>query len=88
MLDVPEISEGHRYQTEWQNLRLVLEYRSEYWQVYVYDFRNCEVLYTAARLRIDAAQFAVCEFAVLHTFSAKHDLKLEVLAEMLSWKPH
>jgi len=76
-----------RYETEWEGLRLVIEKRPDYWQVFVYDPAACEVLYTADRMNIDSAKFAAVEFAATARFGASHDLKPEIVAAMLVWKP-
>ena len=33
------------------------------------------------------ARLAVLDFAAVHTFGPTHDLKLNLLAEMLVWEP-
>ena len=71
---------------EWEGLRLVITKRTEYWQAFVYDPVECEVLYTAERMDIDAAKFAAVEFAVTDRFGPSHDLQLEIVAAMLVWE--
>lgn len=86
MPEVPEITQGHRYQAEWEKVRLVLEYRFQYWQIFVYDFEHCEVLHTAERPTLVAAKFAACDFAVIYTFGTNYHLKAEVLVDLLLWE--
>ena len=81
------MAEVERQQTEWEGLRLVVEKRPDHWQAFVYDPDNCEVLYTAERPDVDRAKFAALDFAAVYTFGSAHDLKLEVLTEMLLWEP-
>jgi hypothetical protein len=44
------------------------------------------VLYTAERPDADTTKFAVLDFAAIHTFGPAHDLRLELLSEMLVWE--
>jgi hypothetical protein len=81
------MAEVERQQTEWEGLRLVVEKRPDHWQAFVYDPDNCEVLYTAERPDADRAKFVALDFAAVYTFGPDHDLKLEVLTEMLLWEP-
>jgi hypothetical protein len=81
------MAEVERQQTEWEGLRLVVEKRPDHWQAFVYDPDNCEVLYTAERPDAETAKLAVLDFAAVYTFGPAHDLKLEVLTEMLLWEP-
>jgi hypothetical protein len=81
------MAEAERQQTEWEGLRLTVERRPAHWQGFVFDPDECEVLYTAERPDAETAKFAVLDFAAVHTFGPGHDLKLEVLAEMLVWEP-
>lgn len=54
---------GHRYESEWEGLRLVVEKRTDHFQVFIYDPDECEVLYTCERTTLDAAKFAAVDFA-------------------------
>ena len=81
------MAEPERQQTEWDGLRLTVEKRPDQWQGFVYDPDECEVLYTAERPDADKAKFAVLDFAAVHRFGPAHDLKLELLAQMLVWEP-
>jgi hypothetical protein len=74
-----------RYETEWERLRLVVESRPEYWQLFVYDTENCEVLHTAQRISPDIAKIAAVEFAAAYRFGPQHDLEPEIISEMLIW---
>ena len=87
MRDLSDMAEGERLETEWEGLRLVVEKRPDHWQAFVYDPDTCEVLYTAERTTIDEAKFAALEFAAVHAFGPAHDLKLEILSQMLVWEP-
>jgi hypothetical protein len=82
-----EMVEWQRYQTEWENLRLVVEKRSNSWRFFVYDVENCEVLHTAERLTVDDAKSAAVGFAAVHAFGLDHRLKPELLGAMLLWEP-
>jgi hypothetical protein len=86
MPDVPEITQGQRYETEWEDLRLVIERRSEHWQAFVYDEEKCEILYAAERLTAEAAKLRALDFVLTHRYGPSHGLKPEVVAEMLVWK--
>jgi hypothetical protein len=46
------------------------------------------VLYVAKRMYCEAAKSAAVEFAVAHLYSTDHDLKPEVLSQMLVWEPN
>jgi hypothetical protein len=81
-----EMGDGLRYETEWEDLRLVVERYPEHWQAFVYDVQNCEVLYTAKRITAAAAQLTAVDFALAHQYGPRHDLVLEVVAEMLVWE--
>ena len=76
-----------RIETVWEGLRLVVEERPDGgdWQLFVYDEANCEVLYVAKRMDCEAAKSAAVEFAVAHLYTTDHDLKPEVLSQMLVW---
>ena len=76
MPEISGIAEGGRYEAEFEGLRLVVERRPDYWQLFVYDVENCEVLLTAQRPTGNAAQLAALEIALIHTFGPKHDLKI------------
>jgi hypothetical protein len=82
-------SMAHRIESVWDGLRLVVEERpdGEAWQLFVYDVENCEVLHTAKRMYCETAKSAAAEFAVAHLYSTDHDLKPEVLSQMLVWEP-
>jgi hypothetical protein len=58
----------------------------ETWQLFVYDEENCEVLYVALRISCEAAKNAAVEFAVAHLYTTDHDLKPEVMSQMLVWE--
>jgi hypothetical protein len=75
-----------RYETEWQNLRLVIELRPDHWQAFVYDAESCEVLYAAERMTAGAAKVTALDFALVHRHGPSHNLKPEVVAEMLVWE--
>jgi len=87
MAEASQIAENQRYETEWEELRLVVEMRPDHWQAFVYDVENCEVLHTAERPTADSAKLAALEFAVIHTFGPKHGLKLQIVVTMLIWEP-
>ena len=80
---------AHRIETVWEGLRLVVEERPEggLWQLFVYDVENCEVLHMANRTSCEDAKNAAVEFAVAHLYTPDHDLKPEVLSQMLLWEP-
>jgi hypothetical protein len=82
-------SMAHRTENAWERLRLVVEERPDRgdWQLFVYDVENCEVLHTAKRISCGEAKIAAVEFAVTHLYSTDHDLKPEVLSQMLVWEP-
>ena len=82
-------SRAHRIETVWEGLRLVVEERPEggLWQLFVYDVENCEVLHMANRTSCEDAKNAAAEFAVAHLYTTDHDLKPEVLSQMLLWEP-
>ena len=87
MPEISEIAENQHHETEWEELRLVVEKRPDHWQAFVYDVENCEVLHTVDRPTADAAKLAALEFAAIHTFGPKHGLKLQVVMTMLIWEP-
>jgi hypothetical protein len=64
---------GDRYETRWENLRLVLKQRQEYWQAFVYDVEQCEILYTAERMSMESAKLAAVDFAMAHWYGPKHN---------------
>jgi hypothetical protein len=76
-----------RYETEWIGFRLIVESRPDHFKAFVYDGEKCEVLYTAARLSLDAAKFAAVEFVAVTRFGPRHDLKPDVISTMLMWLP-
>jgi hypothetical protein len=57
-----------RYEAEFEGIRLIVEARPEHWQTFVYDPGECEVLYSAERMNIDAAKFAAVEFVAATRF--------------------
>jgi hypothetical protein len=71
---------------EWERMRLVIDARPEYWEVIVYDPTDCEVMYTAQRMTITSSKFAAIDFVSITRIGAHHDLKAEVIAEMLVWE--
>ena len=79
---------AHRIETVWEGLRLVVEERSDggLWHLFVYDEENCEVLYMAQHISCETAKNAAVKFAVAHLYSTDHDLKPEVLSQMLVWE--
>ena len=82
------MSFGDRYAAEWQNLKLVIQEQEHYWQSFVYDFENCDVLYTSKRRTIDSAKVAALDFVAAHCYGPGHDLNLNTIAEMLLWEPY
>jgi len=80
---------SHRIESVWEGLRLVVEERPDGgdWQLFVYDEENCEVLYMAQHISCETAKNAGVKFAVAHLYSTDHDLKPEVLSQMLVWEP-
>jgi hypothetical protein len=80
------MEDGQRYETEWEGLRLVIEERREYFQVFIYDPGKCEVLYTAECMSLVAAKFAAVDFVATASFGPSHGLKLEIVAAMLAWE--
>ena len=76
-----------RYEAEWEGLRLVVDVRPEHWQAFVYDPAQCEVVYRAERMSMESAKFAAVEFVAVSQFGPRHNLKAEVIAEMLAWEP-
>jgi hypothetical protein len=87
MPEASQIAENQRFETEWEELRLVVEERPDHWQAFVYDVANCEVLHPAEQPTADAARLAALEFAATHTCGSKHGLKLQVVVTMLIWEP-
>ena len=81
-------SRAHRIETVWEGLRLVVEEHPDGgdWKLFVYDEANCEVLYVGKRMSSEAAKNAAVEFAVAHLYTTDHDLKPEVLSQMLVWE--
>lgn len=39
-----KMSDGQRYETKWEGMRLVIDARPQHWQAFVYDIETCEVL--------------------------------------------
>ena len=78
----------HRIESMWEGLRLVVEESPDGgdWLLFVYDEENCEVLHVAKHISCEAAKHAAVEFAVAHLYSTDHDLKPEVLSQMLVWE--
>ena len=83
MPDVPEITKGQRYETEWEDFRLVIERRSERWQAFVYDAEKFEILYAANRLTAEAAKLTALDFVLTDRYGPGHGLKSEVVTAML-----
>jgi hypothetical protein len=81
-------SMANRIESAWEGLRLVVEERPDggHWQLFVYDEDHCEVLYMAQRISCETAKSAAVEFAVAHLYSMDHDLKPEVMSQMLVWE--
>ena len=77
---------GQRYETEWDGLRIVIEERPKHFQVFIYDPGKCEVLYTAERMSLDAANFAAVDFLATTRFGASPGLMPEIVAAMLVWE--
>jgi len=82
-------SRAYRIETVWEGLRLVIEEHPDGgdWLLFVYDEENCEVIYVAKRMYCEAAKSAAVEFAVAHLYTTDHDLKPDVLSQMLVWEP-
>ena len=80
---------SQQVESVWDGLRLVVEERPDGgdWQLFVYDQENCEVLYMAQHISCETAKNAAVKFAVAHLYSTDHDLKPEVLSQMLVWEP-
>jgi hypothetical protein len=84
---IPPLGGLHRYETEWEGFRLVVEERPQlYWQAFVYDPRPA-VLYTAARMSLDASKTLTVEYVSAYVFGPGHNLKSEVVTAMLVWEP-
>ena len=81
------MTEPEHLEAEWEGFRLVVEDRLEHWQAFVYDPKNCEVLYTASRMSLGLAKLAAVEFIASHVFGPGHGLNLETIAVMLVWEP-
>jgi hypothetical protein len=77
---------NERYESEWEGMRLVIDARPDHWEVIVYDPTDCEVKYTAQRMTITSAKVAATDFVAITRFGTQHDLKAEVIAEMLVWE--
>ena len=80
------MDDGQRYETEWDGLRIVIEERPKHFQVFIYDPRKCEELYTAEQLSLDAAKLAAVDFVATARFAPRHGLKPEIVAAMLVWQ--
>jgi len=80
------MGDWRRYETEWEGLRIVIEVRPKHFQVFVYDPGECEVLYTAERMSLDAAKLAAVDFVATAHFGPRHALKPEIVAAMLDWE--
>ena len=80
------MGDRQRYETEWDGLRIVIEERPEHFQVFIYDPGECEVLYTAERMSIDAAKLAAVDWVATAHFGPSHDLKPGIVATMLVWE--
>jgi len=80
------MGDWQRYETEWDGLRIVIEERPKYFQVFIYDPIKCEVLCTSERMSLDAAKFAAVDFVATARFGRSHGLKPEIVAAMLVWE--
>ena len=80
------MGDGHGYETEWYGLRIVIEERPRHFQVFIYDPGECEVLYTAERISLDAAKFAAVDFVATARCGPNHDLRPGIVAAMLVWQ--
>ena len=78
--------DGQRYVTEWYGLRIVIYERLNHYQVFIYDPGECEALYTAEPMSLEAAKFTAVDFIATTRFGPSHDLKPEILAAMLVWE--
>ena len=67
-------------------LRTVIEEPLDYFQVFIYDPAEYEVLYTAERMSLDGAKFAAVDFVATARLGPSHDLKPEIVAAMLVWE--
>ena len=79
------VADEQRHETNWEDLRLVVEDRLDHFQAFVYDPEHCEVLYTAACVSLDAAKFAAVDYAATARFGPHHNLRAEILTAMLVW---
>jgi hypothetical protein len=82
---LPSLGRPERYENEWEGLRLVVEERPEHWQVFVFDPKTCEVIFTASRMSLGLAKLAAVEFVAIHVFGPRHGLNLETITVMLVW---
>ena len=64
----------------------MIEERPKHFQVFIYDPGECEVLYTAEGMSLDAAKFAAVDFVATARFGPSHGLKPEIVAAMLVWQ--
>jgi hypothetical protein len=80
-------SDGQRYETEWERSAARDRETPGALSGFVYDPEICEVLYTAERMKLDAAKFAAVEFVATARFGPHHDLKPAIVAAMLVWEP-
>jgi len=80
------MGDERRHESEWEGLRIVIEERPKHFQVFVYDPGECEVLYTAERMILEAAKFAAVDFVATARFGPSHGLKPEIVAAMLVWQ--
>ena len=80
------MGDGQRHETEWYGLRIVIDERPEHFQVFIFDPGECEVLYTAERISLDAAKSTAVDFVATARFGPSHGLKPEIVATMLVWE--
>ena len=80
------MGDERRHESEWEGLRIVIEERPNHFQVFIYDPVECEVLYTAEGMSLDAAKFAAIDFVATARFGPRHGLKPEIVAAMLVWQ--
>ena len=79
----------HRgYRAQWNNLALSVETDSSQWTLRVQDGARNEMLYTAFRSGIRAAQLAAAEFAILRVQGFDSRMVPDRLASELDWKEY
>jgi hypothetical protein len=64
----------------------VIYERPKHFRVFIYDPGECQVLYTAERMSLEAAKFAAVDLVATAHFGPSHDLKPEIVAAMLVWE--